>query len=54
MKWFVILLFAVASVNALLWYESTERSYTAVQKTTLLATSLTAWALVLLLGAMTT
>jgi len=54
MKWLVVLIFAVASMTALLWFESTERNYTAVQKTALLATSLTAWALVLLLGAITT
>jgi hypothetical protein len=54
MKWLVILFFAVASGTALRWFESSERYYTSVRKTTLLVTSLAAWALVLLLGAMTT
>jgi len=54
MRWLVILLFAFASMTALLWFESTERSYTAAQKTALLVSSLTAWAFVLVLGATAT
>ena len=54
MKWLVILLFAIASASALLWHESTERNYTAAQKRALLVSSLTAWAFVLVLGAMAT
>jgi hypothetical protein len=54
MKWLVILLFAIAAVTALLWFESSERNYTLVQERTLLLTSLTAWTLVLFLAAMTT
>jgi hypothetical protein len=54
MKWLVISIFATASLSALLWFESDERNYTPVQKAALLVTSLTAWGLVLLLGAMTT
>ena len=54
MKWLVILLFAIASATALLWFESTERNYTAAQKTTLLVSSLPAWAFVLAIFAITT
>ena len=50
-KWLVISLFFMASLSALLWFESSERNYTPAQKTALLVTSLTAWTLVLFLAA---
>jgi len=46
--------FATAFLSALLWFESDERNYTPAQKTALLVTSLTAWGLMLFLGAIMT
>lgn len=54
MKWVVILIFIIAALSALLWFESKERNYTPAQTTALLVVSLAAWALVFLLGAIVT
>ena len=54
MKWVVILVFAIAALSALLWFESKERNYTPAQTTALLVISLAAWVLVFFLGAIAT
>ncbi|MBV8840381.1 MAG: hypothetical protein JO000_27915 [Alphaproteobacteria bacterium] len=54
MKWIVIVLFAVAALSSLLWFESKERNYTSEQKAALLVISLVAWGLVAVLGAVVT
>ena len=54
MKWIVILIFAIAALTGMLWFESKERNYTPVQTTALLVISLAAWALVFFLGAIAT
>jgi hypothetical protein len=53
-KWLTLVTFAIACTSALLYFESCERSYTSDQKTALLVTSVIAWVLVLLLGALAT
>ena len=54
MKWVVMLIFVIAALSALLYFESKERNYTPAQKTALLVISLAAWALVFVLGAVVT
>jgi hypothetical protein len=53
-KWVVLLVFVIAALTALLRFEAKERNYTSAQKIALLAISLTAWVLVLCLGAIAT
>lgn len=53
-KWLTIVVFAIACISALLYFESRERNYTSEQKTALLVTSVIAWVLVVLLGASAT
>jgi hypothetical protein len=53
-KWLTLAAFAIACISALLCFEGRERSYTSERKTALLVTSVIAWVLVLLLGALAT
>ena len=54
MKWIVIVVFAIAALSSLLWAESKERNYTSEQTAALLAISLVAWGLVVVLATVVT
>jgi hypothetical protein len=50
MKWLILIIFAVAFICSMGWYEATERNLTIQQKNSLGIAALVAWVLVLALG----
>lgn len=52
MRFLIVAVFATACVTSFLWFEAAERHFNRMQATTLGLTALTAWALVLVLAAM--
>lgn len=50
MKWLVLTFFALALLSSMLWFESAERKFTSLQRTTCGVVALAGWLIVVVLG----
>jgi hypothetical protein len=50
MKWLIVVIFGIACVSSVVWYEATERNLSSLQRAAIGVAALAGWALVLVLG----
>jgi hypothetical protein len=50
MKWLIVVIFGVACVSTVIWYEATERNLSSLQRAAIGVAALASWGLVLVLG----